>query len=509
MKPEYGPAAFSMTIASSIFLRFGVFGLTLLGLSACASVNQPPDFAAPVPTTWTNGATGREPYRVPELASWWKGYRDPVLSRLIDRALAGNPTLEQALTKIEAARALARSEGSRLLPQVDGTGSLRYERRLSGRTEGLSVGGEDIGVGSRRAIGLFQSGFDSSWEVDLFGRVRNAIASANIAAQVATEEGETARVTLVAEVVRTYVELRAAERRSAIIVSDITARQRLVQLTIQQKAVGLAGDFDVQRATVTSESAKSRLPTAKLGVSVARQRLATLAGQPTPDRGLSRSVGHVPILRPPRPSLPADLVRTRPEIRQAERQVAQRAADVGVATAELYPRLTLSGSLTLSANALAKPLPGQLISIAGGPALTIPLLDWGQRRAIVNAREAQLKDAIAGYKIAVLQGVEEVEVSLASIRSQNSRIARLQSAVAAANRALTTADTLYRQGLTGLTERLAAETELRQAELDLAEAQEAAGIAVVRLYKALGAPSVEVRVSQPAPLLPHLTTSKL
>jgi outer membrane protein TolC len=182
-------------------------------------------------------------------------------------------------------------------------------------------------------------------------------------------------------------------------------------------------------------------------------------------------------------------VRTRPEIRSAERLVARRAADVGVATAELYPRLTLSGTLTIAGNVLARPLPGQLVTVAGGPALTIPLLDWGQRRAVVEAREADLREALAGYQNAVLQGVEEVEVSLASIRNQNARIARLQGAVAATRRAFETADTLYRQGLTGLTERLTAETEWRQAELDLADASEAAGVAVVRLYKALGAPA--------------------
>lgn len=477
--------------ATAFALRTSGVGALLLALSACASVNEAPGLVAPVPLNWTNGETARSPHRAPNLSAWWLGYRDPVLSRLIDQALVGSPTLEQALARVDAARALARAEGSRLLPQGDGSGNLRYERRLSGSSEGLNAAGESQGEGSRRAVGTFQSGFDATWEIDLFGRVRNAVAAADLATQVAAEEAELARVTLVAELVRTYVELRAAERRRSIVSSEINTRQRLVQLVRNQKIAGLAGDFDVQRAVATAESARARLPTAELAISVARQRLATLAGQPAPDRAVARNVARVPILRPPRPSMPADLLRTRPEIRQAERLVAQRAADVGVATAELYPRLTLSGTLTIAGNVLAKPLAGQLVSVAGGPALSIPLLDWGQRRAVVDAREAQLREAIAGYKAAVLIGVEEVEVSLASIRNQNIRIARLQSAVAAANRAFETADMLYRQGLTGLTERLIAETDWRLAELEFAEAQEAAGIAVVRLYKALGAPSVD------------------
>lgn len=469
-------------------LRIATLGLALLSLGACATVGAGPALDAPVPAQWTNSAGGRGPFRTADVSAWWLEYRDPVLNRLIDRALIQSPTLEQALARVDSARALARSEGAGLLPQVNGGGAVDLTRRLSGSAEGLNDNGEARGQGVRRSVGTFQSGFDVSWEIDLFGRVSNAIASARNNAEAAAEDAETARITLIAEIVRTYVELRAAERRRGIIGNDIAARQRLLQLVQGQKATGIAADFDVQRALAVSETAKARLPTADLAIRTARHRLATLVGEPTPDRALTRSVSRVSIVRPPRPTLPADLVRTRPEIRSAERTVARRAADVGVATAELYPRLTLSGTLTIAGNVLARPLPGQLVTVAGGPALTIPLLDWGQRRAIVDAREADLREAIAGYRAAVLQGVEEVEVSLVSIRNQNVRIARLQSAVSATYRAYQTADALYKQGLTGLTERLTAETEWRQAELEFADAVEAAGVAVVRLYKALGAP---------------------
>lgn len=470
-------------------LRLAGAAVAVLTLAGCAGVNEGPLLQSPVPAKWSNGVEGAEPFRRADARNWWRGYRDPVLDRLIDRALAQSPTLQQAIARVDSARALARSEGSALFPRVGAGGSVDLTRRISGSLEGLNAAGEALGQGERRSVGTFQAGFDSSWEIDLFGRVSNAIASAQANAQVAAEDAETARITLIAEIVRTYIELRAAERRLGIISSDIAARQRLVQLVQTQKTAGIAADFDVQRAIAVSETSRARLPTAQLAITTARQRLATLAGEPAPDKGLARSVSRVPIVRPPHPSFPADLVRTRPEIRSAERLIARRAADVGVATAELYPRLTLSGTLTISGNVLARPLPGQLVTLAGGPALTVPLLDWGQRRAIVDARDADLREAIAGYRSAVLQGVEEVEVSLASIRNQNMRISRLQSAVSATNRAFDTADTLYKQGLTGLTERLTAETEWRQAELELADAREAAGVAVVRLYKALGAPA--------------------
>lgn len=479
-----------MSAQHRVFVRYGGLAIVLIALGGCATVNEAPPLNAPIPAQWANGPTARTPFRQSDLTAWWTHYRDPALSAHIQKAIANSPTLEQALSRVDAARALARSEGASRFPRTDGSGNALYQSRLSGSPEGLNEAGENRDQGTRRSVGTFQAGFDTSWEVDLFGRVRNAVASAERNAAVVAEEADVARVTLVAEIVRTYVELRAAERRRAIISNDIAARERLVGLIRNQLTNGLSSDFDLQRATVTAQTARARLPTADLAITTARQRLATLAGQPIADRRLGRSVARVSILRPPRASMPADLLRTRPEIRAAERLVEKRAADVGVATAELYPRLTLSGTLTISGNLLAKPLPGQLVTIAGGPALTIPLLDWGQRRAIVDARDADLREAIAGYRAAVLQGVEDVEVSLAAIRNQNLRIARLQNATTAARRAFETADNLFKSGLTGLTERLSAETELRQAELELAEAQEMAGLAVVRLYKALGGPSV-------------------
>ncbi len=462
--------------ARSSSLRMHAVGLSvaLSFLSACATVNEGPALLAPAPAYWANGPTGQEPFRQAETNAWWQSYGDPALNRLIDRALVQSPTIEQALARVDSARALARSEGAGLYPQVGGNGDVDLTRRIFWLARGPECWGGSIRVWAASSRRDFQGGFDATWEIDLFGRVRNAAASARLNAEALTEDAETARISLIAEIVRAYIELRSAERRRAIIGSDIAARQRLVQLVQSQNTAGVVADFDVQRAIAATETAKARLPTADLAMITARHRLATLVGEPTPDQTLrKKQVSH-------RPDPPAHaqlslstLVRTRPEIRSAERIVARRAADVGVATAELYPRLTLSGTLTIAGNLLARPLPGQLVTVAGGPAITIPLLDWGQRRAVVDAREADLREAVAAYRAAVLQGIEEVEVSLASIRNQNARIGRLQKAVAATFRHMRRR-TLSTSRADGLTERLNAETEWRQAELELADAREAA-----------------------------------
>ncbi|MGL5447110.1 MAG: hypothetical protein ACRDBL_07375, partial [Rhabdaerophilum sp.] len=152
--------------------------VAVLTLGACAAVREGPALVSPVPVSWTNAGSSNEPYLKADSTNWWRGYRDPILNRLIDRALIQSPTLEQALARVDSARALARSEGSGLFPRADGGGNIALTRRLSGSPEGLNAAGEAAGQGQRRGIGTFQAGFDSSWEIDLFGRVSNAIASA-------------------------------------------------------------------------------------------------------------------------------------------------------------------------------------------------------------------------------------------------------------------------------------------------------------------------------------------
>lgn len=254
-----------------------------------------------------------------------------------------------------------------------------------------------------------------------------------------------------------------------------------------QQAAGLAGEFDVQRAAATFEAARARLPLVEAEVALATQRLATLTGQPAATAALRRSMGGIPMTATPGPTLPADLLRMRPDIRRSELTVLQRAALAEVAYAELFPRLTLGGSIEVRANVLATPIAGTPVTVAGGPGISIPLFDWGQRRALLNAREAELKEGIASYRRVVLEAVGEVEIALSQVRQQALRVDRLRTAVDAARRAFVTAQRLYQAGEINLTERLQAEADLRQAELDFAAASETRAVALVTLYRALGA----------------------
>ena len=463
--------------------------LSLLVVTGCTLRDRPELGAAPLPSTWTYGPTARPGAASANLADWWRGYKDPEISHLVDQALAGNPSVEEALRRVQAARAVARADNALRYPQATPRARIEIASRLAGPTGGLTEAGEfqGAGTGDPRTVGIGQAGIDASWEIDLFGRLGAQVRASERNAEARIEDLEAARTALAADVVRSYIEFRGAQRRRAVIATELEARRQLAQLVKTQQSAGLAGEFDVQRAGATFAAARARLPEVEAEVDIAAQRIATLIGQPKISLGFRQSRGDIPVAVAPGATLPADLLRMRPDIRQAEITILQRAALADVAYSELFPRLTLDGTIEVRANVLATPIAGTPVTFVGGPGLAIPLFDWGQRRAVLDARQAELKEAIASYRRVVLDAVGEVEGALAQVEQQARRRERLRTAVTAARRAFDTAQRLYRAGEINLTERLQAETDLRQAELGLAVASETHAVALVTLYRALGA----------------------
>jgi len=461
--------------------------LALLAMTGCTLRERSVVTPAPLPHAWTYGPTARPGMPSVNLSDWWRRYRDPQVSRLVDQALAANPSVEEALYRVQAARALARADSALRYPQGTPRAGVEITSRLAGPAGGLNEAGEAAGQGERRVVGIAQAGMDASWEIDLFGRLGAQVRASESNAEARVEDLEAARTTLAADVVRTYVELRGAQRRRAVVATEIEARRQLAELVRSQQAAGLAGEFDVQRAASTFEAARARLPVVDAEVALAAQRLATLTGQAASNAALRQSAGGVPSFASPGPTLPADMLRLRPDVRRSEITILQRAALADVAHADLFPRLTLGGTIELRANVLATPIAGTPVTLTGGPGISIPLFDWGQRRAVLDAREAELKESIAAYRRVVLDAVGEVEGALAQVRQQGRRVVRLRTAVNAARRAFDTAQRLYRAGEINLTERLQAEADLRQAELEFAAASETHAVALVTLYRALGA----------------------
>lgn len=464
----------------------------LLGstLSACASLGPLPAMEQPLSTDWAN--RGSVPLRAgPDLSSWWRAFDDPVLDSLVAESIAQNLTLAQAAYRVRGARALVRPAISQGLPQFGASSGARVQRRLSGSTSlvGIPGGSNAFGptvVQDEPTTGFFQAGFDASWEIDLFGGASARVRSAQASAEVSQADAEAARATVVAEVVRTYVELRGAQRRRALLTAIAGEQDKLLSLTRERRAAGVASDFDIDRLVTASAETGAQIPLTDQAIQQATQRLAVLAGRSSVDARLVLPAGQ------PLPDqvslrlLPVDLVRTRPEIRSAERAVAQAAAELDVSVSDLYPRMTLTGDITLGDNLIGNSLPGRVINASAGPLLTIPLFDWGTRRAVVTARDAALAEAIFAYRQAVLEGVEETENALNALDAERRRAEWLATGATAARRAAANADLLYRQGLASLTDVLDATVALRQAELNSADVREREALALVALYKSVG-----------------------
>ncbi|MBB3899546.1 efflux transporter outer membrane subunit [Roseococcus suduntuyensis] len=466
-----------------------------LGLSvgACAMPQLPTLAPArPLPAQWVGEVEATRPGPRVDPAAWWARFDDPLLDRAVARALSDNLDLAQAAQRVAQARAQLVPAEAQFLPGLGLGAQVRGERRIAGELPSL---GGDLGAGLSQPRGTvtWGGGLDASWEVSLFGRATATTQAARAAAAIAERQAEAARLSLAAEVAQTYLELRAAQRRAWLLEASARAQRSLVRLTTERRGAGLASDLDVDRSTSSLRQVEAQIPQARAAATRAARRLATLAADPLPDPALDPGTAE-----PRQPAarglveagVPADLLRARPDVRAAELAVLRAAAELGVARSEMWPRLTLTGGLQVTATAVGASFlnpAGPLTFLAGGPSLSMPLFDWGVRRANIEARGAALAEATLAYRQSVLGAVEEVEGTLTNLTAQRARSERLEAAEAAALRALRGAERLYAQGLVGFLDRLQAEQDLLQVRIELTAAREAEALAVVGLHKALGA----------------------
>lgn len=402
----------------------------------------------------------------PDLAHWWRGFHDPVLDALVTRALRENLDLQAAGERLAAARALAPTTTAKYLPQL----SLYTNQQP---TPGSTAS-------------YFQAGFDAVWQLGVFGRAESerrviagdsGLAAADLAA---------ARVAVVAEVVRNYLALRAAQAQAVLETRLVATAQRRVVLTdvrIKQHLVAPETGDAAQAALDTARAEASAAPAA---IAVARQQLAVLLGEAEPDAMLTAVA---PLPAPPSATAvlpPADLLRTRPDIQRAEAAVLRDAGELGIARADLYPRLGLGWTMTASARTAGGEI-GRLRGIPSfGPIINMPLFDWGLRQAKVRANDHALRAAVLGYRQTVLTAVGETEQALAQLAAARERATQSAAAATALARAAQAAATRARLGLADGLEGDSARSAALRAALVASQAREAEGVAWVALYKAQG-----------------------
>jgi NodT family efflux transporter outer membrane factor (OMF) lipoprotein len=455
--------------------------VSLLGVlvAACTVVGreyEPP--AAPVPDGWRYGAAPGLVQEPAELAGWWRRLEDPVLDDLVERAVRQGLDLREALARVREARALRGVAAADRFPTVDAT--LAYER--SGESENTPLGGfvPDAGV--------YSGGFDASWELDLWGRVRRSVEAAEADLAASFEDARDVAVIVAAETALHYVELRAFQRRLEIAHTNVALQEETLELVRARFDAGLVGERDVAQAATNLETTRSTVPPLEVGLRAAENRLAVLLGL-APGALAAELAEPRPVPVPPvevAVGVPADLLRRRADVRRAERQLAAETARVGVAEGDLYPRLTLSGSLGLAAEETSDLFEDDSGFFGLGPSLRWNLFDAGRLRNRVEAQDARAEQALVRWERAVLLALEESENGMTAFVREQARRRSLAEAAAQARRSVELANTEYGEGLTDFQAVLDSERALAALEDDLARSDAAIAANLIALYKALG-----------------------
>ncbi len=433
-------------------------------LAGCAGVRLPPLPKDELPPAWRNAEASNAP--APDLRGWWKGFNDPTLNALIDQALHDNLDVQQAALRLRAARAL------------ESVSAAQYQPQLGFRTLSLPT--------PEATANYFQAGFDAEWELPLFGRAQ---ANRNVAAGdagIAQAELQSARVSLVAEVARVYLRLRGAQAREWMLHDIADASQSKLHLVKVREHLRLASLMEVERAEAEDAQAQAALAEPRAQIAQAAQTLALLLGRNAPPADLLQTKAMPPLPPTAFGSVPADLLRTRPEIARAQAEVLKAAGELGLARADRFPRIGLGGAITWAARASGSNL-GNTHHIAGiGPVIDIPLFDWGMRAAAEHARDDELKAALLAYRQAVLQGVAEVEIALAQLHQTHTGAAQLSHAVLDMLAAVEQTEQLRKLEQADDLDVADARIAAARAELDSEQASERADLAYIALYKALG-----------------------
>lgn len=442
-----------------------------------------PDFKPPqvaVPAAWSEAPPVER--QAVDLARWWTVFDDPTLAALEERAVRSNLDLMQAEARIRQARAARGVAAGGLGPTVDAGGAFQRSRS-PGRTDNWRQG-ETRGIVSN----AYDAGFDAGWEVDVFGGIRRGVEAADAGLQAAVESHRDVLVTLTAEVARNYIELRAFQQRAEIARQNLAIQQHSARLTRQRFEGGLVSGLDVANAEAQMAATASQIPQLEAAARQSIHALGILLGQAPAALAAELSpASDIPAAPPAAPvGLPSDLLRRRPDIRRAEADLHAATARVGVATADLYPRFTISGDAGVRSGDFSSWLTWNQRFWSFGPSVSWRVFDTGRTRSAIAEQEALQEQALIAYRQAVLAGLREVEDALIAAAKEQERRRSLAVAVAANRKAVSLAKTLYTEGQTDFLSVLDAQRSLFLTEETLALSTSALATDLVALYKAIG-----------------------
>jgi NodT family efflux transporter outer membrane factor (OMF) lipoprotein len=444
---------------------------------SCTAVG--PTYEAPrpeMPAGWIDGATGSRSQADAVVSQWWTLFEDPELNTLIQRSLSANQDLRIAETRIREARAVRRIASAAALPSVNSSASALKSQSY-----------ENTSGGARKGE-LYQASFDASWEIDIFGGIRRMGEAAEAVVASTIEDKRDVQITLMAEVARNYLELRGGQQRLMIARENIANQEKTVEMMLKRNELGMGSELALEQAKNQLYVTKSYVPGFESVVRQSMVQLALLVGQPPQSLVKELSVeGSIPAVQTNLPAIiPSELLRRRPDIRRAERQLAAATAEIGVATADLFPRFSLGALAGLESADLSDLVTSGSRFWTFGPSIKWSLFDGGRTRAAIEVRNVQRDRAQIVYEKTVLAALTETEGALVAFSREQETRRSLKAAVEAGERAVILAKSQYAIGLADFLNVLVSEYSIRQTQDQLVQSEQRLALNMVFLFKALG-----------------------
>ncbi|MFR0713591.1 efflux transporter outer membrane subunit [Enterobacterales bacterium BD_CKDN230030183-1A_HGKHYDSX7] len=466
---------------TSLFAQ-SVASASILLLTGCIAG---PDFQTPdpeLPPSWQQEATSHLVSEGVIAARWWDEFHDPILSQLIKDVSESNLELKMAVERLNQTRAIFRSIASERLPTVDGgisyTGGRSSEKGLA----------DIAGLDGKDNFNVWDTGLDTTWELDVWGRVKRAVEAADAKVTVADADRQAIFLSLMGGTASSYIRLRGIQELLNVTRQNLETANKTVELTRIKFVQGIATDLEVSEAKALQSSIQAKIPALEQQASESMNALSLLTAQP-PAR-LNALLENNPAI----PSLsqkiemgvPSDLAKRRPDIRRAEAELHAAIASIGVAKANFYPSITLSGSVGFQANQLSDLGNWNTHRYTFGPSVSIPIFEGGRLKAMLKLSESKQKEAALNYQQVVLGAWHEVDDAVSGLDNQERREVHLNEAVSQSKKALASAQSQYKQGTTDYLNVLSVQNSLLANESALVASKAAQSLAAVRLYKALG-----------------------
>ena len=472
----------SPVLRSPRLVALWVLALLVAGGCCVGPTYRPP--AVALSESWIDSEHQRLRGSPADAIAWWTSFEDPVLNDLIAEAQQQNLTLRHAGTRILEARAVLGSVRGNLGPQEQAVHGGLAHTHISRNSPGQAI----ASILQRNDFDQWTLGVGAAWELDFWGRYRRAVAAASADVDASIQNREDVAVMLLAETAQTYLQLRTIEYRLELARKNVSIQEETLQITEMRAHAGRGTELDALQAKSNLRETQALVPALEALHRISNNRLCILLG--VPPRDLSSRIGHMARIPSPPAELavgvPADLLRRRPDIRRAERELAAQSERIGIAAAEFYPHLSIAGNVGLDALDLSKLYSPRSWAAVAGPSFRWNILNYGRIQSGVQLQEARYQSLLLAYKNEVLKADEEAENAIIRYLLTHERVALLQSGVEAARLSVHDALEAYRLGVMDFQRVFLLETQLVVKQDSLAVAQGELAQNLVGVYKAMG-----------------------